>query len=117
MCATSLTDRGVCFAKISFHSAFLAEVALSLCFFYCHKEIIPVVISFDPTSYTVTEGDDGFVELTLVRSGDLSRATVVTVTTADGSAIGIVKNKHIAGVLIMFNLLFVQLILTTQLLQ
>ena len=51
-----------------------------------------MLVSFDPTSYTVTEGDDGYVELTLVRSGDLSRATVVTVTTADDSAIGMVKN-------------------------
>ena len=48
-----------------------------------------VVVSFDPTSYTVTEGEDGFAELTLVRSGDTSGATVVTVTTADGSATGI----------------------------
>ena len=40
----------------------------------------------------MTEGDDGFVELTLVRSGDLSRTTVVTVTTADDSATGIMKN-------------------------
>ena len=47
-----------------------------------------VMVSFDPTSYTVTEGDDGLAVLTLVRSGDLSRATVVTVTTADDSAFG-----------------------------
>ena len=45
-------------------------------------------MSFDPTSYTVTEGEDGAAELILVRSGYLSRATVVTVNTADGSAIG-----------------------------
>ena len=51
-----------------------------------------MVVSFDPTSYIVTEGDGGFVELILVRSGDLSRATVVTVATADGSATGMVKN-------------------------
>ena len=37
----------------------------------------------------MTEGEDGFAKLTLVRSGDTSGATVVTVTTADGSAIGI----------------------------
>ena len=47
-----------------------------------------MVVSFDPVSYTVTEGVDGAVELILVRSGDLSRATVLTITTADGSAIG-----------------------------
>ena len=50
---------------------------------------LPVVVSFDPISYTVTEGEDEFAELILVRSGgDLSRGTVVTVTTADGSATG-----------------------------
>ena len=48
---------------------------------------LPVFVSFDPISYTVTEGD-GFAELILIRSGDLSRATVVTVTTADGTATG-----------------------------
>ena len=47
-----------------------------------------MLVSFDPTSYTVTEGDDGFVELFLVRSGDLDTDVVVTVTTADGSATG-----------------------------
>ena len=52
------------------------------------KSFLLVFVSFDPTSYTVTEGEDGAAELILVRSGDLSRATVVTVTTADGSAIG-----------------------------
>ena len=50
--------------------------------------IVLVFVSFDPVSYTVTEGVDGAVELILVRSGDLSRATVLTITTADGSAIG-----------------------------
>ena len=50
--------------------------------------VFSVAVSFDPTSYTVTEGDDGFAVLTLVRSGDLSRATVVTVNTADDSATG-----------------------------
>ena len=47
-------------------------------------------MSFEPTSYTVTEGEDDAAELILVRSGYLSRATVVTVTTADGSAMGII---------------------------
>ena len=54
----------------------------------CLIEIFSALVSFEPTSYTVTEGEDGAAELILVRSGDLSRATVVTVTTADGSAIG-----------------------------
>ena len=66
-------------------------------FLYCHTYpkilIFLVVISFEPTSYTVTEGDDGFAELILVRSGYLNRTTIVTVTTADGSATG--KNKTI----------------------
>ena len=45
-------------------------------------------VYFDPTDYNVTEGVDDFANLMLVRSGDLSRETVVTVTTAPGSAIG-----------------------------
>ena len=49
-------------------------------------------VSFDPTSYIVTEGEDGFAELTLVRSGDTSRATVVTVTPTPGSAEGMPLN-------------------------
>ena len=56
----------------------------------CIYNTAAVMVSFDPASYTVTEGEDGAVELILVRSGDLSRATVVTVTTTDGSAIGMV---------------------------
>ena len=48
-----------------------------------------VSVSFNPISYTVTEGEDEYAELILIRSGeDLSRETVVTVTTADGSATG-----------------------------
>ena len=43
----------------------------------------------------MTEGEDGFAELTLVRSGDTSGATVVTVTTADGSATGIQLQKPV----------------------
>ena len=62
--------------------------SIIIVFLLFSQKLISVVVSFDPTSYTVTEGDDGFAVLTLVRSGDLSRATVVTVTTADDSAIG-----------------------------
>ena len=54
------------------------------------------MVSFDPTSYTVTEGEDDFVQLMLVRSGDLSRATVVTVTTEDDSATGITKSTNLS---------------------
>ena len=48
-----------------------------------------VLVSFDPTFYSVTEGDDDNAILRLVRSGDLSRDTVVTVNPAPGSALGI----------------------------
>ena len=48
----------------------------------------PVFVSFDPTSYTVTEGEDGFAELTLVRSGDTSGETSVTVISVPGTASG-----------------------------
>ena len=54
-----------------------------------------MVVSFDATSYTVTEGVDEFAELTLVRSGDLSRTTVVTVTTGPGNATGVFCSVHI----------------------
>ena len=47
-----------------------------------------MVVSFEKTSYTVTEGKDEFVEVTLVRNGDLSRNTTVTLTTFDASALG-----------------------------
>ena len=52
------------------------------------KSTVSVVVSFELTSYTVTEGDDGFVELKLVRSGDLSMATIAIIT-VNGSATGI----------------------------
>ena len=48
-------------------------------------------VEFDPTAYNVTERVDDFANLMLVRSGDLSRVTVVTVTTVSGSATG---NHH-----------------------
>ena len=32
----------------------------------------PVIVSFDPTTYTVTEGVDGVANLMLVRSGNLT---------------------------------------------
>ncbi|CAI8054234.1 CUB and sushi domain-containing protein 1, partial [Geodia barretti] len=54
-----------------------------------------VVVSFNPTSYTVTEGVDGAAELVLVRSGDLSTTTVVTVTTEAGTATGVFCNNRI----------------------
>ena len=59
-------------------------------FLFPYYTFVSVFVSFDPVFYTVTEGEDGAAELILVRSGYLSRATVVTVTTADGSAMGII---------------------------
>ena len=50
-----------------------------------------VIVSFDPTSYTVTEGIDGTVELMLVRSGNLNREVVVSVTTTPATAIGMTE--------------------------
>ena len=47
-----------------------------------------VTVSFDPTTYTVTEGVDNVANLRLVRSGGLTGAIVVTVTTASGTAMG-----------------------------
>ena len=49
-----------------------------------------MIVSFDPTTYTVTEGDDEFVLLRLVRSGvNLDRETVVTVNPVPGTADGV----------------------------
>ena len=50
-----------------------------------------VIVSFDPISYTVTEGIDGTAELMLVRSGNLNREVVVSVTTTSGTAIGMTE--------------------------
>ena len=49
---------------------------------------LSVIVSFDPTTYTVTEGVDGVANLMLVRSGGLTRTVVVTVTTVAGTATG-----------------------------
>ena len=51
--------------------------------------VTQVFVSFNPTTYTVREGVDEYAELMLVRSGDLTRNTTVTVTTFDVSAKGI----------------------------
>ena len=50
-----------------------------------------VIVSFDPISYTFTEGIDGTAELMLVRSGNLNREVVVSVTTTSGTAIGMTE--------------------------
>ena len=49
-----------------------------------------VLVSFDPTSYTVTEGEDASAVLTLVRSGaNLNRQTSVIVVPSSGTANGV----------------------------
>ena len=45
-------------------------------------------MSFDPTTYTVPEGEGVVANLKLVRSGDLTRTVVITVTAATGTAMG-----------------------------
>ena len=47
-----------------------------------------MTVSFNPATYTVTEGKDSVVELVLVRSGDSSRTVVITLTTGAGTAMG-----------------------------
>ena len=48
----------------------------------------PVTVSFDPTSYIVTEGEGEVANLSLVRCGDIGVTFVVTVTTTAGTAKG-----------------------------
>ena len=45
-------------------------------------------VTFDPTTYIVTEGVNAFAQMRLVRSGDLSGSTTVTVTPQSAKAIG-----------------------------
>ena len=45
-------------------------------------------MTFDPTAYTVKEGVDAHAKLLLVRSGDLSHETTVTITPISGTAFG-----------------------------
>ena len=47
-----------------------------------------VYVTFDPTAYTVKEGVDTHAKLLLVRSGDLSHETSVTITPIAGTALG-----------------------------
>ena len=54
-----------------------------------------MLVSFDPTSYTVTEGENETAVLSLVRSGDLSRATVVTVSPTPGTATGRALSSYV----------------------
>ena len=52
-----------------------------------------MTVSFDPTSYTVSEGD-GNATIILVRSGDLNREVIVMFSTNDDSATSIISNVH-----------------------
>ena len=52
-----------------------------------------VTVSFDPTTYTVTEGVDSVANLMLVTSKGLTRTVVVTVTTASGTAMGMAHHS------------------------
>ena len=51
-----------------------------------------VVVGFDPIAYTVAEGDDLFVILTLVRSGNVDLTANVSFMTVPGSADGMILN-------------------------
>ena len=49
---------------------------------------LSVTVSFSPTTYTVTEGEDHVVTLILERGGDLTRTIVISVLTGAGTAMG-----------------------------
>ena len=71
----------VCLVLYSCHNIQMQHLHFSL----------PVSVSFDPTAYTVTEGVDATAELMLVRSGDLNREVVVSVSTFDETTIGMTE--------------------------
>ena len=47
-----------------------------------------VFVTFDPTIYMVTEGEDKFAQLILFRSGNLNGDTEIIVIYQSGTAIG-----------------------------
>ena len=51
-----------------------------------------LVVGFDPTEYTVTEGEDPAAILTIVREGNLDLSANVTFMTVPGTAEGIYTN-------------------------
>ena len=53
------------------------------------------VVQFSPTTYTVTEGLDAFVVLQLIRSGRLTGSSVVTVTTLQDTASGMINEYNL----------------------
>ena len=63
-------------------------LSILLILFHTDNDPVIVFVSFDPTTYTVTEGVGGVANLMLVRSGDLARTVVITVTTVAGTATG-----------------------------
>ena len=46
-------------------------------------------VSFTAAAYTVTEGRDAFVQLTMTKSGYTNRIATVTLYTISGTAVGI----------------------------
>ena len=51
-----------------------------------------VTVFFDPTTYTVTEGEGVVADLMLVRSGGLARTVVVSVNIVSGTAVGMTQH-------------------------
>ena len=67
------------------------NACIHFCMEYIYKQNnFSVMVSFDSTAYTVTEGVDPTVELMLIRGGDLNRVVVVTVTTVPATANGMI---------------------------
>ena len=63
-----------------------------VCIFRASPIIIAIlfllVVGFFPTIYTVMEGVDPFVTLTLFRTGNINLTASVDLTTVPGSAVG-----------------------------
>ena len=59
-----------------------------------------VFVTFDPTAYIVTEGVNSFADLRLVRSGDLSGSTTITVTPRSGTATGTYHDSTIQKIIL-----------------
>ena len=78
-----------------------------LCTLLLHPIFLLVIVSFDPTSYTVTEGINGTAELMLVRSGNLNERVAVSVLTMLGTAIGMAEWNVYLYLCIVANILSV----------
>lgn len=66
-------------------SCFGGEVAIIMFDYFTHSSAVSV--GFNPVRYDVLEGNP--VNLTIVRVGDAEDPVVVTVSTSDGTATGI----------------------------